>query len=112
MIEKVTSSNRPGIEMLENTNMTTPTISTISVEGPAGSPEFKKVVTGGGRRGRCSFKKTDVTRLIEAVEMAGAKAQRVEVNIGTTKMVVMLSPAEVLPEAGPQDTPEQILGLV
>ena len=92
--------------------MTATTISTISVEGPAGSPKLKKVVTGGGRRGRCSFKKTDVTRLIEAVEMAGAKAQRVEVNIGTTKMVVLLSPAGVQSEASPGDTSEQILGLV
>ena len=84
------------------------TVSTIEVEGSPDSAKFKKSVSGGGRRGRCTFKKADVTRLVEAAEDAGVKVDRIEITIGDTKIALLACGNAPLAS----DTPESVLGLV
>ncbi|MET4490676.1 hypothetical protein [Bradyrhizobium sp. LA7.1] len=87
-----------------------PSVSTITVEGSKNSPVFKKAVRGGGRRGRCTFKKKDVTRLIEAACDAGVTAHRIEITVGDTKIALLAGHAD--DDGCAVDSAEAVLRLV
>jgi hypothetical protein len=63
-------------------------------------------------RGRCTFRKADVTRAIEAIRNAGGDVQRIEISDG--KVILITLPAASSPPSpvALPDTPEKVLGLI
>jgi hypothetical protein len=63
-------------------------------------------------RGRCTFRKADVTRAIEAIRNAGGDVQRIEISDGKVTLITLPDASSPPSPVALPDTPEKVLGLI